>query len=97
MAYQPYFSATSANVAHGFWSHDIVGPPDDLELYTRWIQVGAFSGVMRSHDRGMSGGGCANSYSRVTAPGWGPPTGDCAYTKMGGDGFFMTPVAGRNE
>ena len=32
MAYQPYFSATSANVAHGFWSHDIVGPPDDLEL-----------------------------------------------------------------
>ena len=65
--------------------------------YTRWIQVGAFSGVMRSHDRGMSGGGCANSYSRVTAPGWGPPTGDCAYTKMGGDGFFMTPVAGRNE
>lgn len=33
---------------------------------------------MRSHDRGMSGGGCANSYSRVTAPAWGPPTGDCS-------------------
>lgn len=61
MAYQPYFSATAANVAHGFWSHDIVGPPNDNELYTRWVQVGAFSGVMRSHDRGMSGGGCADS------------------------------------
>lgn len=43
-----------------FVSHDIEGPADDMELYTRWIQIGAFSGVMRSHDRGMSGGGCAN-------------------------------------
>lgn len=60
MAYQPYFSATSANVAHGFWSHDIEGPSNDLEMYTRWIQIGAFSGVMRSHDRGMSGGACAD-------------------------------------
>jgi hypothetical protein len=41
-------------------------------------QVGAFSGVMRSHDRGMSGGGCANSYNAVTAPGWGSPVGDCS-------------------
>jgi alpha-glucosidase (family GH31 glycosyl hydrolase) len=31
-----------------------------MEMYTRWIQVGAYSGTMRSHDRGMSGGGCAN-------------------------------------
>jgi alpha-glucosidase (family GH31 glycosyl hydrolase) len=61
MGYQPYFSATAANVGHGFWSHDIEGPADDMELYTRWIQAGAFSGVMRSHDRGMSGGGCANN------------------------------------
>lgn len=60
MSYQPYFSATASNVGHGFWSHDIVGPPDNQELYTRWIQVGAFSGVMRSHDRGGSAGGCAN-------------------------------------
>lgn len=66
MAYQPYFSATSANVAHGFWSHDIVGPPDDLELYTRWIQVGAFSGIMRSHDRGGSAGGCNNNAGGAT-------------------------------
>ena len=61
MSYQPYFSATASNVGHGFWSHDIEGPPSDEELYTRWIQIGAFSGVMRSHDRGMSAGGCANS------------------------------------
>ena len=60
MAYQPYFSATASNVGHGFWSHDIVGPPDNEELYVRWIQAGAFSGVMRSHDRGGSAGGCAN-------------------------------------
>lgn len=61
LAYQPYFSATAANVAHGFWSHDIEGPSDDMEMYTRWIQVGAFSGTMRSHDRGMAGGECANT------------------------------------
>mmetsp|Transcript_38622 Transcript_38622/g.76005 ORF Transcript_38622/g.76005 Transcript_38622/m.76005 type:complete len:1047 (+) Transcript_38622:22-3162(+) len=61
LAYQPYFSATAANVGHGFWSHDIEGPGDDMEMYTRWIQIGAFSGTMRSHDRGMSAGGCANS------------------------------------
>lgn len=60
LAYQPYFSATAANVGHGFWSHDIEGPADNMEMYTRWLQVGAFSGTMRSHDRGMSGGGCAN-------------------------------------
>ena len=27
---------------------------------TRWIQFASFSAVFRSHDRGMSGGGCAN-------------------------------------
>lgn len=61
LAYQPYFSVTAANVAHGFWSHDIEGPGNDAEMFTRWLQVGTFSGVMRSHDRGMSAGGCANS------------------------------------
>ena len=71
MVYQPYFSATSANVAHGFWSHDIVGPPDDEEMYTRWIQIGAFSGVMRSHDRGGSAGGCNNNAASPPAA-WEP-------------------------
>lgn len=68
MIYQPYFSATSANVLHGFWSHDIEGPPEDQELYTRWIQIGAFSGVMRSHERGMSAGGCNNHASTPPTP-----------------------------
>lgn len=30
-------------------------------MYTRWVQWAAFSGVLRSHDRGMSGGSCAKS------------------------------------
>lgn len=58
LAYQPYFSATASNVGYGFWSHDIEGPGGDHELYTRWIQWGAFSAIMRHHDRGMSSGGC---------------------------------------
>ena len=50
--FQPYFTATAANVGFGYWSHDIGGhmrgqsPP---ELYTRWIQWGAFSPIFRTH------------------------------------------------
>jgi alpha-glucosidase (family GH31 glycosyl hydrolase) len=29
----------------------VVGPPDDHELHTRWIQWAAFSAVFRTHDR----------------------------------------------
>jgi len=58
LAYQAYFSATASNVGWGFWSHDIEGPGKDHEMYTRWVQLGSFSGIMRSHDRGMSAGGC---------------------------------------
>ncbi len=81
LAYQPYFSATSANVLHPFWSHDLEGPAKDIEMYVRWMQVGSWAGVTRSHDRGMSGGGCANSASApVPAAGtlWGPIAGDCS-------------------
>lgn len=56
-AYQPFFSATAANVGY-MWSHDLVGPADDHELHVRWMQFGAFSSVMRIHDRGMSAGSC---------------------------------------
>jgi hypothetical protein len=77
MAYQPYFSATAANVLFPSWSHDIEGSWDDLELYTRWIQAGSFSGTMRSHERGMSAGSCANS-NGVTPSMWGPDNGDCS-------------------
>eukprot|EP01104_Vermistella_antarctica_P006882 TRINITY_DN1757_c0_g1_i1.p1 TRINITY_DN1757_c0_g1~~TRINITY_DN1757_c0_g1_i1.p1 ORF type:complete len:948 (-),score=252.28 TRINITY_DN1757_c0_g1_i1:465-3308(-) len=71
LAFQPYFSLTSSNVAYGYWSNDIVGPSDDNELYTRWLQWGAWSGVFRTHDRGMASGSCAND---------SPP--DCAILKI---------------
>ena len=69
LAYQPYFSATAANVAYGFWSHDVVSPgfeggasTDALEVYTRWVQWAAYSGVIRSHDRGLSAGDCDETF-----------------------------------
>ncbi len=52
LAYQPYFTATAANVLYGYWSHDIGGHMQgDLtpELYTRWLQFGLFSSVLRTH------------------------------------------------
>jgi|GEM_PF-38599 len=50
--FQPYFTATAANVGFGYWSHDIgghMGEPDSPELYTRWIQWGIFSPIFRTH------------------------------------------------
>ncbi|CAB9499897.1 Neutral alpha-glucosidase C [Seminavis robusta] len=58
LEYQAYFSMTATNVG-AIWSHDIEGPELNPELYTRWLQFGVVSGIMRSHDRGMSAGGCA--------------------------------------
>ena len=57
LAYQPWFTATAANVGFGFWSHDIgghyfrygFGDPENAELYTRWIQWGVLSPVFRTH------------------------------------------------
>ena len=64
LAFQPYFTATAANVGYGYWSHDIGGhmrtglgakpgglpqDPDYPELYTRWIQWGVFSPILRTH------------------------------------------------
>ncbi len=52
LGYQPYFTATAANVGFGYWSHDIGGHMDgpvEPELYTRWIQFGAFSPILRTH------------------------------------------------
>jgi len=52
LAFQPYFTATAGNVAFGWWSHDIGGHfrgVEDGELYTRWLQFGVFSPVMRLH------------------------------------------------
>eukprot|EP00005_Dracoamoeba_jomungandri_P001218 CAMPEP_0174251194 /NCGR_PEP_ID=MMETSP0439-20130205/1098_1 /TAXON_ID=0 /ORGANISM="Stereomyxa ramosa, Strain Chinc5" /LENGTH=818 /DNA_ID=CAMNT_0015331455 /DNA_START=326 /DNA_END=2782 /DNA_ORIENTATION=+ len=74
LAYQPFFSLTSSNVGFGFWSHDLVGPADDLSMYTRWIQWGAYSGIFRSHDRGMSAGSCADSGDCAIVQVWHVPT-----------------------
>lgn len=52
LAYQPYFTATAANVLYGTWSHDIGGHapgPVDPELYTRWLQFGVYSPILRTH------------------------------------------------
>ena len=52
LAFQPKFTATAANVGYGYWSHDIGGHmPGEIspELYTRWIQWGSFSPILRTH------------------------------------------------
>lgn len=52
LAFQPYFTATAANVGYGWWSHDIGGHMfglEDSELYARWVQFGLFSPIFRLH------------------------------------------------
>ncbi|MGM0501184.1 MAG: TIM-barrel domain-containing protein [Bacillota bacterium] len=52
LQFQPYFTATASNVAYSWWSHDIGGHcegQDEEELYTRWVQFGVFSPIMRLH------------------------------------------------
>jgi len=52
LAFQPYFTATAANVGYGWWSHDIGGHHwgiEDPELYVRWLQFGVFSPILRFH------------------------------------------------
>ena len=46
-------------------------------MYTRWLQAGSFSGTMRSHERGMSAGGCADRGGPTPAA-WGPNSGSCS-------------------
>ena len=52
LQFQPYFTATAANVAYGWWSHDIgghMGGVTEPELYARWVQFGALSPCLRLH------------------------------------------------
>jgi alpha-glucosidase (family GH31 glycosyl hydrolase) len=52
LAFQPYFTVTASNVGYGWWSHDIgghMGGYEKSELYTRWVQFGIFSPIMRLH------------------------------------------------
>lgn len=59
LAYQPYYTSTAANVLYGYWSHDIGGHEfGELtpELFTRWIQFGLFSPVLRTHGTKLTTG-----------------------------------------
>jgi len=52
LQFQPYLTATAANVGYGWWSHDIgghMGGATEPELYARWVQFGALSPVLRLH------------------------------------------------
>ena len=72
--FQPYFTATAANVGYGWWSHDIgghhFGRKDD-ELYIRWLQFGVFSPINRLHSTSNEFGGkepwlCNDGVYRLT-------------------------------
>jgi alpha-glucosidase (family GH31 glycosyl hydrolase)/putative sterol carrier protein len=52
LSFQPFFTATAANVAYGWWSHDIGGHQggvEEAELFARWVQFGVFSPIFRLH------------------------------------------------
>ena len=56
LAFQPHFTATAANVAYSWWSHDIgghMGGIEEPELYTRWVQFGVFSPILRLHSTNL--------------------------------------------
>jgi alpha-glucosidase len=51
LKFQVYFTICATNVGFGYWSHDIGGfvRPSPPELFTRWIQWGAFSPIFKTH------------------------------------------------
>jgi alpha-glucosidase len=52
LAFQVGFTATAGNVGYAYWSHDIGGHQPGAvtpEIYTRWVQWGALSPVLRTH------------------------------------------------
>ena len=55
LEFQPYFTSCASNVLYGYWSHDIGGHQlfdidhIDPELFTRWLQYGVFSPILRTH------------------------------------------------
>ncbi|GAA0726118.1 glycoside hydrolase family 31 protein [Aquimarina litoralis] len=59
LKYQSYFTNTASNVGYSYWSHDIGGHSsgkldDNAELYTRWLQYGVFSPILRTHSAKIS-------------------------------------------
>jgi len=58
LEFQPGFTATAANVAYGYWSHDLGGhhgEDRDPELYLRWLQYGVLSPIVRVHSTKVAG------------------------------------------
>ena len=54
LEFQPYFNSTASNVLYGYWSHDLgghIGSKIEPEMYTRWLQFGALSPIMRTHSQ----------------------------------------------
>lgn len=56
LGFLPYFTATASNVGYGYWGHDIGGHQanitsaiNDPELVLRWIQMGVFTPIFRTH------------------------------------------------
>ena len=53
LEFQPYFTATASNILFGYWTHDIGGHAPGCaipsELYTRWVQFGIYSPIIRTH------------------------------------------------
>ncbi len=50
--FQPYFTSTASNCGYTWWSHDIGGHcrgEHNYEMYTRWVQLGVFSPILRLH------------------------------------------------
>ncbi|KAF1829897.1 alpha-xylosidase [Decorospora gaudefroyi] len=50
--FQPEFTATASNIGYGWWSNDIGGHTHGYkndELYTRWVQLGCWSPILRLH------------------------------------------------
>ncbi len=78
LAFQPYFTATAANVNYGWWSHDIgghMGGVEESELFVRWVQYGVFSPIFRLH--------CTNNPFHERRPwGWDAETEHITATAM---------------
>lgn len=50
--FQPYFTSNASNCGYTWWSHDIGGHCNgehSFEMYTRWVQLGVFSPILRLH------------------------------------------------
>lgn len=53
LRFQPYFTATAANVAFGYWGNDIGGyysfGPTNPQMFTRWVEFGILGPIFKVH------------------------------------------------